>query len=937
MNARQILTVTGLVAALAFPAIAETFEDDFSGHAPGSDASPAWEAQAFGWAVEEGGLAARGVSGPIVWKAAHFARVATVEAVVRALPTEATQDWKTAGIAIQRDARNAWRLNLAIQPTPAGGKHFSEMHEMLDGEWLAEGLEGSRLDSVEIWEAPGWAWQAETAYRMRIELTRDEVRGTIETPDGEDLARYAWRLNAGAVSAGWAALHSGGLDAVYESVTLEVLEEEEPPVPETVVFPPYEPLSPDAAPVAEGTGFFRVEEIDGRWWAVDPTGRTEFMVGTDHCNHQVHWCEKLGYAPYARNLRDIYPDMDAWAETATDRLRAWNFNLLGANNSPETRYRGLAYTEFASLGSGFARTSWIAEPIHWTGFPDVFDPRFEGYCRFRARELTQPHLGDPWLFGYFIDNELEWFGKAGCLVDDVFKLSADRPAKQVLVEFLRERYPDIASLNRAFGAEYASFDALAASTEPPRPSDALAVLRDEFLAVIAERYFAVTCNALKEADPDHLIIGSRFAGRTPDPVLDACARHLDVFTINTYPRVDMDSEVVLDTPAMLVGLYETMGLPMMITEWSFPALDAGLPCTAGAGMRVDTQEQKAHCYDIFATLIAKLPFMVGYDYFMWVDEPAEGISSTFPEDSNYGLVDLHDKPWETLVARATEVNARVARVHAETPLDTTWATEVAPAPLPPSLGPEELGTTASPSASFEWDLGPIQAAHEAGSGAALSSIRVGDYSLGTLTPLLHLVRPGANSWVRTEREESVATWRAGGIRGADLVLAHDGDDAFRIGYRVAAADGMPWALARVLWIENAGAEPLEVGEYFHYLLPEIGGSPENDDVGHPVGVPNYYLNSHCWTDTETGGWLGVAPRRVEDFEISFWTGTSAEGLFHADCRRAVNLTLEPGERWTSDHQPWICVYGFGPEDPEGWKRMAQPGAAWKDWLDQRAP
>jgi hypothetical protein len=34
--------------------------------------------------------------------------------------------------------------------------------------------------------------------------------------------------------------------------------------------------------------------------------------------------------------------------------------------------------------------------------------------------------------------------------------------------------------------------------------------------------------------------------------------------------------------------------------------------------------------------MADLPFLIGYDYFMWVDEPASGISTSFPEDSNYG-------------------------------------------------------------------------------------------------------------------------------------------------------------------------------------------------------------------------------------------------------------------------------------------------------------
>ena len=36
-------------------------------------------------------------------------------------------------------------------------------------------------------------------------------------------------------------------------------------------------------------------------------------------------------------------------------------------------------------------------------------------------------------------------------------------------------------------------------------------------------------------------------------------------------------------------MYRVVRRPMIITEWSFPALDSGLPCKHGAGMRVDTQ------------------------------------------------------------------------------------------------------------------------------------------------------------------------------------------------------------------------------------------------------------------------------------------------------------------------------------------------------------
>jgi hypothetical protein len=101
-----------------------------------------------------------------------------------------------------------------------------------------------------------------------------------------------------------------------------------------------------------------------------------------------------------------------------------------------------------------------------------------------------------------------------------------------------------------------------------------------------------------------------------------------------------------------------------MSEWSFPALDAGLPCRGGAGQRVPTQRDRARCYAIYQRALLGMPFMVGSDYFMWMDEPALAISAAFPEDSNYGLVDNANRTWTTLTAAAARVNARAQPLHA---------------------------------------------------------------------------------------------------------------------------------------------------------------------------------------------------------------------------------------------------------------------------------
>ena len=128
------------------------------------------------------------------------------------------------------------------------------------------------------------------------------------------------------------------------------------------------------------------------------------------------------------------------------------------------------------------------------------------------------------------------------------------------------------------------------------------------------------------------------------------------------------------------------GKPLIVTEWGFPALDASdsrgrpLPSLHGAGMRVDTQQQKAACYAIMQRDLFSLPFIVGSHYFMWCDEPALGISKTFPEDSNYGLVSESDKPYTLVTETAARVNAQMADVHA----GRIRREEISPGPAAPA-------------------------------------------------------------------------------------------------------------------------------------------------------------------------------------------------------------------------------------------------------------
>ena len=165
--------------------------------------------------------------------------------------------------------------------------------------------------------------------------------------------------------------------------------------------------------------------------------------------------------------------------------------------------------------------------------------------------------------------------------------------------------------------------------------------------------------SFKAVDPNHLLLGCRFAGidGSHDVVWETAAKYSDVITWNYYGSVDLDAEAAYNNAnqnrrplAEVFGeVYEKIHRPVLITEWSFPALDSGLPCTYGAGQRFMTQQERSKATDIFARTMLSMPFLIGYDYFRWVDQPPLGISTPFPENTNYGIVNLKNEPYMGLV------------------------------------------------------------------------------------------------------------------------------------------------------------------------------------------------------------------------------------------------------------------------------------------------
>ncbi len=648
----------------------------------------------FGWTVQsDGTVLAQMPQGALLLadsysSAGEFAATITLQRAVE-VPTA----WKTAGIALWQDERNHWRLNLVEAPDNLNRQHSAELHEMFDGTWLAGNEPATRLTiRADVgFTRPGWTWEFGKPYRLRLVWDEKQITGEVQEADGTLCWRYGWDFdNPKSVRVGYLGVTCNGFDATFSEVQIVQRTPAPAPMVERPLPPRYTGAVHRGAKRLQGSGFFRAQQVDGVWWLIDPEGHLFFALGTDHASYYVHWCEKLGYAPYHQNMRRKHGSEEAWARETLQRLKSWNFNTLAANHSALMRHQGLPYIEqILGMGQGFASIDDLVKQVHWTGFPNVFSPRWKQWCEWVAYQRCAPRRDDPWLIGYFLDNELEWFGKEyrrWGLASEALKRPPGHEARVALADLLKERYRgDVDRFNRAWNARIRDFDDIASAEQPPTieteqaQQDGIAFVRR-----CAELYFRTCAEAIRKVDPNHLILGCRFAGEAP-PILDIAGKYCDVVSINTYPRIDLRAGRVLDWEERLREYHQQSKRPLMLTEWSFPALDATdsegrpLPSRHGAGMRVDNQQQRAECFRIFQSALFRLPFMVGSNYFMWVDEPALGISSTFPEDSNYGLVNERGEPYPELTRMATDLQAKVYAMHAESA--RYWQKSPQPPPL----------------------------------------------------------------------------------------------------------------------------------------------------------------------------------------------------------------------------------------------------------------
>ncbi|MGH9338150.1 MAG: beta-galactosidase [Acidobacteriota bacterium] len=293
------------------------------------------------------------------------------------------------------------------------------------------------------------------------------------------------------------------------------------------------------------------------------------------------------------------------------------------------------------------------EVLLYRDFPDVYDPAYAEAAINYARQL-ESFKNDPYLIGYFLDNEPHWAFGQNNLAAEMIATETPSHTRRALVSWLKERCQgDITTLSAAWKHSFNSFEQL--ETQPLLEADELSekAAADlwEFSALMVGRYVNIVCREVEKVDPNHLNLGLRYASISSDLCYRA-GEYFDVFSINSY-RMEPPADVIAE-------ISRRTGRPVLIGEFHFGALDRGLPSTGLRG--VANQEERGVAYRYYLEQGALIPELIGMHYFIWNDQPVLGRFDG--ENYNIGLIGVCGIPYEELVGAATTTHERLYRVAA---------------------------------------------------------------------------------------------------------------------------------------------------------------------------------------------------------------------------------------------------------------------------------
>ena len=253
----------------------------------------------------------------------------------------------------------------------------------------------------------------------------------------------------------------------------------------------------------------------------------------------------------------------------------------------------------------------------------VLDPKFETFCMEAAESNISPFVAERDMIGWFTDNEIPFNeDQLGYLITRLDSLDPSRSAA------------------RAWAIEHGI-------TENDIRSGSSKVtdnIKKQFAGYLAERYFSVVQQAIRNVDNVHMILGSRLHGRprANSYVVNASHAHTDVTSVNFYDRYNPNDQIAKST--------WTMDHPCLVTEFYTKDITVYSSEQSGAGWYVPNQQTRGYWYENTCLELLASKCYIGWQYFRYMDDSG---------NSNKGIVSLNKEEYTDMTLLMRELNEQV--------------------------------------------------------------------------------------------------------------------------------------------------------------------------------------------------------------------------------------------------------------------------------------
>jgi hypothetical protein len=445
----------------------------------------------------------------------------------------------------------------------------------------------------------------------------------------------------------------------------------------------------------EKKGYFYIHNDGKRWWLVDPEGYAFFSNGVcygsrmgDHGfvdgmenmfqwlpskedeAYKIAWTTADKIAEYVKrngieegrgkylfnfaraNMIRAFGDgwWNAWNKINVARLKKWGFNTISVcvNNYMDENvmeYLEKAQIPFTWTLKEFPKT----DKMIFRDFPDVYDPEYKKRSEIFAEQL-KPFVGNPYLIGYFINNEPEWLVQHD--VNPAERLLANKNklySKIEFINFIRNKYKeDILAFNKSWNLNLSSFEDL---YTPMEAADKLSQAAEkdllEYRDILIKKYVDVPNQALKNVDPVHMSLGMRYASITEEDF--SGANLYDLFSFNCYRQSPSEKfDIAL----------KHIEKPIIVGEWHIGGSDKGL--YANGLVSASTQTERGKCCAYYMQTAMSYSNCIGIHYFEFNDQPLLGRFDG--ENMQHGLIDVCNKPYYDCVEKIQETNLKMYEI-----------------------------------------------------------------------------------------------------------------------------------------------------------------------------------------------------------------------------------------------------------------------------------